>query len=448
MRQKSKKLSSKYFESKGFIYRILNEKSYGDALLYFSESKDKNYDMCSIKNEKGKTIYVHSSIQNDVYGGTLKLLFANDSLLDEGHTNLFDLLGNSYKFGQGLISSIHGLIEKIFKENKVIDHNLYKETELSTLKLKEKERDPHGLKILEKNVDKFINEGRYFAGLSYVNKFIKEVKCCVFFKICKSPLFSVLNEKKLFSKGEIDFYSPTAWYIDRDYADFEDEIINNIFSSLISLINKINNEKIIVELCKLVFAGKNTISLIPSVAVKLIDAQINTNSFEYLLQATEHLIRFEPHHPIVELSYRHLRRIKLFTDISSTFKTSVLDLSQMNGIDFEHFLEVAFVKKGFKTIRTKTSGDFGADLIIETRNGTRAAIQAKKFKNKTNLKAVQEVVASISHYSTDFGIVIAISGFFPSAVSLAKSNNVELWDEDKLIRFLSDDLSFSSLSDD
>jgi len=128
-----------------------------------------------------------------------------------------------------------------------------------------------------------------------------------------------------------------------------------------------------------------------------------------------------------------------------------LDLSRlymMSGLDFERFLEAQFREKGFKVRRTRGSGDFGADLIIETTSGTRAAVQAKRFKQKTNLKAVQEVVGSLSYYSVDFGIVIAASGFLPSAIKLAKSNKVELWDKNKLIRFLNSDFSFSLLSDE
>ena len=105
-----------------------------------------------------------------------------------------------------------------------------------------------------------------------------------------------------------------------------------------------------------------------------------------------------------------------------------------------------FVKSGFKVERTKGSGDFGADLIIETASGTRVSIQAKRYKQKANLKAVQEVVASLAHYQADFGIVITTSGFFQSAIDLAETNNVELWDEDKLIQFLSGDSSFSMLN--
>ena len=137
----------------------------------------------------------------------------------------------------------------------------------------------------------------------------------------------------------------------------------------------------------------------------------------------------------------------MFAQIGQGLGSTVGNIQEMRGLEFEQFLAGQFKEKGFQVILTKASGDFGADLVVETPSGTRAAVQAKRFKSRVNLKAVQEVVASISHYAADFGIVIAASGFFPSAVELAKSNQVELWDEDKLFRFISGDWTFSMLAD-
>lgn len=155
----------------------------------------------------------------------------------------------------------------------------------------------------------------------------------------------------------------------------------------------------------------------------------------------------EPRHPIIEIENKTIRRIKVLNQLSNALNTSISDIQNLTGIEFEIFLETQFIKYGFKVERTKGSGDFGADLIIETASATKASIQAKRYKQKVNLKAVQEVVASLAHYQADFGIVITTSGFFQSAIELAQTNNVELWDEDKLIQFLSGDFSFSMLNE-
>jgi HJR/Mrr/RecB family endonuclease len=42
----------------------------------------------------------------------------------------------------------------------------------------------------------------------------------------------------------------------------------------------------------------------------------------------------------------------------------------MNGLEFEHFLEVLFAKMGYETEITKTSGDQGIDSIA-SKDGTK-----------------------------------------------------------------------------
>ena len=93
----------------------------------------------------------------------------------------------------------------------------------------------------------------------------------------------------------------------------------------------------------------------------------------------------------------------------------------------------------------KKTGDYGADLIIETKSKTRIVVQCKRFKSKVNLKAIQEVAGAISYYICDTGIVITNSSFFTSAINLAESNEIELWNHSKLLLFLSGDISFSEL---
>ena len=84
-------------------------------------------------------------------------------------------------------------------------------------------------------------------------------------------------------------------------------------------------------------------------------------------------------------------------------------------------------------------------MIVENKNGSRVIFQCKRFKTKVNLKAVQEVVGAMGHYAGDFGVVITNNTFLNSAVKLAKSNDIELWNGDQLISFLAGELSFSEI---
>ena len=110
---------------------------------------------------------------------------------------------------------------------------------------------------------------------------------------------------------------------------------------------------------------------------------------------------------------------------------SINNVDLMNGYEFEKFISILFTKMGYMTEITKGSGDQGMDVIAE-RNGSKIGIQAKCYSSKVSNKAVQEIFASLNHYNCDKGIVVTNNYFTNSALELAKSNNVILWDRDIL----------------
>ncbi|MER2262217.1 MAG: restriction endonuclease [Psychrobacillus sp.] len=103
----------------------------------------------------------------------------------------------------------------------------------------------------------------------------------------------------------------------------------------------------------------------------------------------------------------------------------------MTGIEFEHFVAELFSKMGYLSVVTKASGDQGIDVIAE-KNGRKFGIQSKCYGSKVNNSAVQEVVAGLSYYNCDKGIVVTNNYFTNSAIELAKINNIILWDRDML----------------
>jgi len=107
------------------------------------------------------------------------------------------------------------------------------------------------------------------------------------------------------------------------------------------------------------------------------------------------------------------------------------DIDVMTGTEFEQFVADLFSKMGYLSVVTKTSGDQGIDVIAE-KNGKRFGIQSKCYGSKVNNSAVQEVVAGLSYYNCDKGIVVTNSYFTRSAIELAEKNNVILWDRDML----------------
>lgn len=117
-----------------------------------------------------------------------------------------------------------------------------------------------------------------------------------------------------------------------------------------------------------------------------------------------------------------------------TFENSgfdIADIDMLNGYEFEEFVGKLFTKLGYKTEITKSSGDQGLD-VLAVKNELRVGIQAKCYTGKVGNKAVQEIVAALGHYNCSKGIVITNQYFTDSAIELAKSNDILLWDRDIL----------------
>ncbi len=116
-------------------------------------------------------------------------------------------------------------------------------------------------------------------------------------------------------------------------------------------------------------------------------------------------------------------------------KMSIEEVDYMTGFDFEHFLKTLFANMGYQVEHTKLSGDQGADLVI-SKFGEKIVVQAKRYANKVNNKAVQEVVAAINYYEANRGMVVTNSDFTKSAIDLAKANNIELINRETLERLI------------
>lgn len=173
------------------------------------------------------------------------------------------------------------------------------------------------------------------------------------------------------------------------------------------------------------------------------DCFCDTKDFQKALEVLDKLEYYEP-----SLGYIKTKRNKINREIKiSNYEDDNSQIDGLSGIEFEKILTDKFNELGFFAEQTKGSGDFGADIIVETKLQSKIIIQCKRFNTKVNLKAVQEVIGAIGHYEADIGIVITNNEFLNSAKKLAKSNDVELWDRDKLSKFLSGDISFSILKE-
>jgi restriction system protein len=105
----------------------------------------------------------------------------------------------------------------------------------------------------------------------------------------------------------------------------------------------------------------------------------------------------------------------------------------MDGTTFEFYAAEILRANGYQVEHVGKVGDFGADLIVSIA-GARAVVQTKRYASNVGLDAVREAAAARAHYATDRAIVLTNSYFTESAIALAHSNRVELWDRDILSR--------------
>ncbi|MFS0658625.1 restriction endonuclease [Niallia alba] len=116
-------------------------------------------------------------------------------------------------------------------------------------------------------------------------------------------------------------------------------------------------------------------------------------------------------------------------------KSGILEVDKMKGKVFEEYLQVLLRNKGYKANLTLVTGDYGADLVLSN-NDKKIVVQAKRYKKKVGLKAVQEVVSAKNYYKADECWVITNNYFTAPAVKLAHSNNVLLIDRDVLMKWM------------
>lgn len=117
-------------------------------------------------------------------------------------------------------------------------------------------------------------------------------------------------------------------------------------------------------------------------------------------------------------------------------KSEDLPLDDMSGAEFEDYIADILYANGVEILEvTKTSGDFGADIIAVYEN-ERIAIQCKHYSKPVGVKAVQEAVSACTYYKCDRGAVIATQSFTRQAKELASESGVILWDRSDVLDFI------------
>lgn len=116
--------------------------------------------------------------------------------------------------------------------------------------------------------------------------------------------------------------------------------------------------------------------------------------------------------------------------------SGIYQADNMSGEEFETFLDYHFSELGYKSKHIGRSNDYGADLILTDKKRKKTIVQAKRYKSKVGIKAIQEVIGAITFYDADDGIVITNSYFTSQARALADKGNITLIDRPKLAKLI------------
>ena len=99
----------------------------------------------------------------------------------------------------------------------------------------------------------------------------------------------------------------------------------------------------------------------------------------------------------------------------------------MDGIGFEYYVAQLLIEKRYINVTLTEQYDYGVDILAE-KDGIRWGVQIKRYSGLVKAAAVRQVVAGLSLYDCDRGMVITNSTFSEVAKHLAESNNCVLID--------------------
>lgn len=124
------------------------------------------------------------------------------------------------------------------------------------------------------------------------------------------------------------------------------------------------------------------------------------------------------------------------TDFNISTELAAID--ELDGYAFEDYLANVFATLNYKVEQTNRSGDYGADLILESLEGKIIVIEAKRYQKNSNIgvSAVQSVYTAKSYYQADEAWIMTTSNFTNQAEKMANKIKVKLYPRVELARIV------------
>lgn len=204
------------------------------------------------------------------------------------------------------------------------------------------------------------------------------------------------------------------------------ELLNEEFKEKILKAYELESDKDILYYADKIYSMNSNIEMNKLIAMCCANKNINNNGAELF---------YDYHEKYCGRIQKIIEQYKNHSYLNSLLKdddvVTLDNIDLMSGYEFESFIAQLFKNLEYQVDITKSSGDQGADIIIE-KNNERTVIQTKCYTYPVGNKAIQEVVSSKKIYNANKAMVITNSLFTKSAIQLAKANSVILWDRNIL----------------
>jgi hypothetical protein len=122
--------------------------------------------------------------------------------------------------------------------------------------------------------------------------------------------------------------------------------------------------------------------------------------------------------------------IKTSIDFAASDEDDI-EFNSNDPYEYEMFISNKFMRLGWTAHRTKSSGDQGADIIIDKAN-YRFVIQCKLYSSPVGNSAVQEITSAKEYYDAIGAVVVTNNTYTKSARQLAESQGVWLLHDSEL----------------
>ena len=109
------------------------------------------------------------------------------------------------------------------------------------------------------------------------------------------------------------------------------------------------------------------------------------------------------------------------------------NFAHLTPYQFEEFIAELFRKMGYSAFKTKSTGDYGADVIAE-KDGKRVLIEVKQYSKGNNVtpKEVQRTLGSLHYHKANKAVFVTTSDFTVRARDIENEAPIELWDKKTL----------------